>query len=61
MSKICLNVQIPSGVSFAGVVNSTNITVGDVMLTKNRHGVSFAYTNDSRVENVTTNSDYNGI
>ena len=53
--------QIPSSAGFVGVVNSTNITVRDMVLTNNDHGILVAYTNDSRVENITADSNYYGI
>ena len=47
-------------VGYLALVNSTDIIVRDLNLTKNIvAGVSFAYTNDSRIENVHVN--YNGI
>jgi parallel beta-helix repeat protein len=55
------NQEIPSDVGFVGVVNSTNITVRDLNLTKNRDGVLFAYTNNSRIENVNAPNNYYGI
>jgi parallel beta-helix repeat protein len=53
--------QIPDDAGFVGVVNSTNITVKDLTLTKNGVGVLFAYTNDSRIENVTVSDNDWGI
>ena len=53
--------QVPGDAGFVGVVNSTNITVKDLILTKNREGVLFAYTEDSRIENVTASNNYYGI
>jgi len=44
---------IPRDAGFVGVVNSTNITVRDMALTKNYEGVLFVYANNSRIE-VTT-------
>jgi parallel beta-helix repeat protein len=53
---------IPCDAGFVGVVNCTNITVRDQTLMKNRGGVLFAYTNDSRIVNVTSGSnEYHGI
>jgi parallel beta-helix repeat protein len=49
--------QIPSDAGFVGVVNGTNITVIDLTLTNNNHGVLFVYTENSRIENVTTSSN----
>jgi parallel beta-helix repeat protein len=51
----------PSDAGFVGVVNSTNITVRDITLTKNHDGVLFAHTDDSRIENVTISENYCGI
>jgi parallel beta-helix repeat protein len=49
--------QIPSDAGFVGVVNGTNITVIDLTLTNNNHGVLFTYTTNSRIENVTVSSN----
>ena len=41
-------------VGYLCLVNSTNVTVKDLTLTiRNWHGIKFAYTKDSRIENVT--------
>ena len=54
--------QIPSDAGFVGVINSTNITVSDLTLTNNSHGVLFAYTENSKIENVTASlNGYCGI
>jgi len=55
------NMTIPCDAGYVGIVNSTNITVNDLTLTKNRQGVLFAHTNDSRIENVSTSNNYEGI
>jgi parallel beta-helix repeat protein len=56
------NQQVPGNAGFVGVVNSTNITVRDLTLTnENGQGVLFAYTTDSRIENVTTSHNLYGI
>ncbi len=52
---------IPPDAGFVGVVNCTNITVKDLRLTNNRHGVLFAYTENSRIENVTSSNNDEGI
>ena len=52
---------IPDDAGFVGVVNSTNITVRDLVLTENWQGVLLAYTEDSRIENVTTRDNMHGI
>ena len=49
--------QIPDDAGYVGVVNSTNITVRDLTLTKNGQGVLFAYTNNSMIENVTASDN----
>jgi parallel beta-helix repeat protein len=53
--------QIPDGAGFVGIVNSTNITVRDLVLTNNAQGILFAYTNNSRIENVTASVNDYGI
>jgi len=53
--------EIPSDAGYVGIVNSTNITMRDLTLTKNREGVLFAYTSSSRIENITASDNYHGI
>jgi len=53
--------QIPNDAGFVGVVNSTNITVRDLVLTNNYKGVLFIYADNSSIENVTTLDNFNGI
>ena len=53
--------QIPNDAGFVGIVNSTNITVKDLVLVNNGEGVLIAYTNDSRIENITTSNGVYGI
>ncbi len=55
------NAQIPGDAGFVGVVNSTNITVRDVILVNNMQGVLFAYAENSRIENVSTSENEYGI
>jgi len=55
------NAQIPGDAGFVGVVNSTNITVKDVVLVNNMQGVLFAYAENSRIENVSTSENEYGI
>ena len=52
---------VPSDAGFVGIVNSTNITVRDLILTNNSEGVLFAYSKDSRIENVTVSNCTYGI
>jgi len=54
--------QIIGDAGFVGLVNCTNITVKDLTLTNNTYGVLFAYTDNSRIENVTaSNNTHYGI
>jgi len=53
--------QVPGDAGYVGVVNSTNITVRDLVLTRNDQGVLLAYTNNSRIENVTATNNGDGI
>jgi len=53
--------QVPGDAGFVAVVNSTNITVKDLTLTKNGAGVLLAYTENSRVEDVTASNNERGI
>ena len=53
--------QVPDDAGFVGVVNSTNITVRDLVLTKNSKGLLFAFTNNSNIENVSVSNNYYGI
>lgn len=53
--------QIQGDFGYIGIVNSTGITVRDVTITDNREGILLAYTNDSRIENVTTANNFAGI
>jgi parallel beta-helix repeat protein len=55
------NRQVPNDAGFVGIINSTNITVRDLILSSNRQGVFFAYTNDSKIEKVNASNNYGGI
>ena len=55
------NQQVPTDAGFVGLVNSTNITVKDLTLTKNGCGLQFIQTNDSKIENVSVSNTYYGI
>jgi len=48
-------------VGYLGIVNSTNVTVKDLSLTKNGQGILFAFTNDSTIENVNVSKNWVGI
>ena len=53
--------QVPDDAGFVGIVNSTNITVRDLVLTKNSEGLLFVFTNNSNIENVRVSNNYYGI
>jgi parallel beta-helix repeat protein len=53
--------NVPSDAGYVAVVNSTNIVVKDLNLTKNFEGVLFAYTVNSLIENVNASDNYFGV
>ena len=55
------DMQVPLDAGYVGVVNSTNITVKDLIMANNGQGVLFALTNNSRIENVTAINNSNGV
>ncbi|RJS71684.1 hypothetical protein CW714_05405, partial [Methanophagales archaeon] len=55
------NLQIPKDAGYVGIVNCKSIIVRDLILTNNRHGVLLAFTNDSRIENVTASDNSIGF
>lgn len=55
------NEQISGNAGYVGIVNSTNIVIKDLKLTKNGEGVLLAYTKNSRIENVTVENNGYGI
>lgn len=55
------SMQIPTDAGYVGVVNSIGISVKDLILTRNSHGVLIAYSSDSVVENVDVSGNRNGI
>jgi thermitase len=52
--------QVSSDVGYLGIVNSTNIIVKDLNLTRNYEGILFAYTNNSFIQNVNALHSYLG-
>jgi len=48
-------------IGYLGIVNSTNITVKDITLLKNKQGLLLAYTQNSTIINVTTSDNHQGI
>jgi len=55
------NQQISDDAGFVGLINSTNITVRDLILTNNCDGVLLFYSSNSRIENVTVSDNELGI
>jgi len=55
------NKEIPADAGYVAVINSTNITVRDLELTKNGEGVLLAYTNNSTIKNVKASGNGVGI
>jgi len=53
--------RIPPDSGYVAIVNSTNMVVRDLELTKNDNGLLLANTNSSIVENVTVTGNYGGI
>ncbi len=53
--------QIPPDAGYVGVVNSNNITVKDLTIKNNMQGIIFAYTTNSRIENVDVSDNNDGI
>jgi len=53
--------QIPSDAGFVAVVNSTNIIVRDLDVTRNGIGILFAYTRQSTIKNVNVSNNGSGI
>ena len=53
--------QIPADAGYVGVIDSDNITVKDLTLTKACQGVLLAYTRDSTIENVNASNSLYGI
>ena len=52
---------VPTDVGWVAAVNSTGIIVRDLDVSHNMHGVMFAFTSDSTIENVTAQSNLVGI
>jgi len=55
------NKQPPANAGYVGIVNSTNITVENLTLTKNWQGMLFAYAANSTIKNVTATNNMDGI
>jgi parallel beta-helix repeat protein len=55
------NKHLPANAGYVAVINSTKITVDDLILTKNWQAVLFAYTMDSTIKKVTVTSNLDAI
>lgn len=55
------NKEIPKDAGYVGIVNSSGITVKNLSLKNNSHGVLFAYTSNSIIENVNASCNLFGI
>jgi parallel beta-helix repeat protein len=53
--------QVPSDAGYVAVINSTNIEVKNLKLTKNYQGAFFAYTTNSIIANVSISDNVYGI
>jgi parallel beta-helix repeat protein len=53
--------QIPEEAGLVVIVNSTNITVRNLILRNNQEGVLLLNTNNSRIENITSSNNHIGI
>ena len=55
------NKVVPSDAGYVAIINSTNMTVRNLTLTGNVHGVLFAFTTNSTIQNVTATENFMGI
>jgi parallel beta-helix repeat protein len=55
------NLTVPLDAGYVGLVNSTDITVQDLTLTKNGQGILLAYTTNSTLANNTITDNFQGI
>lgn len=55
------NKQPPDGAGYVAVVNSTNVTVDGLTLTKNWQAILFAYSTDSTIKNVAVTSNMDAL
>lgn len=60
-NNLVVNTTTFPNAGFLGIVNATNVTVKDLILTENIHGLFLAYVSNSRVENVTVSDNENGM
>ena len=55
------NKQLPTNAGYVAIVNSTNVIVENLTLTKNWQGMLFAYTTNLTIKNVTATNNMDGI
>jgi parallel beta-helix repeat protein len=55
------NEQVPSDAGYVVVVNSTKITLQDLVLSRNGQGIMFAFVRESTIRNVSVTNSYDGI
>jgi parallel beta-helix repeat protein len=55
------NQQVPNDAGYVGIINCTDVTVKDLILTNNREGVLLAYSSDCTIENVNASNNWDGI
>jgi parallel beta-helix repeat protein len=53
--------QPPADAGYVAVINSTNITIKDLTLSKNWQTIMLAYTTDSTIENITVTANMDAI
>ena len=52
--------QVPTNAGYVAIINSTNIIVKDLVLTRNGEGVLFVYTTNSTIDNVNASNNIGG-
>ena len=55
------NIQIPSDAGYVGIIGSSNITVKNLTLTSNMHGVLLVSSKDCKIENINASDNEYGI
>jgi len=54
-------IESTSNAGYVAIINSSNITLRELTLSNNWQGVLFAYTSDSKIENINTLNNAHGI
>jgi len=52
---------VPDNAGFVGIINSDNITIMNLSLTNNYEGILFAYTKNSKIDDITADQNRYGI